>query len=209
MLRTLLSVALLLLLGACAFGNTIDYRSQPLELAAKTDKPVVVGVDDKRPYVVSKDNTPEFVGVIRSAGGIPYGVHTTSGKPLAADFSASIVKALGANGVSASEVTILVSATADTGLKALTGTGAQRCLLVTIVDWKSDKYFNTTLTYALKADVFDAAGKVIASNAVQGTTPISGDISHPTENLERNATGIAQKAMKQLLDDSKILEALR
>ena len=34
-------------------------------------------------------------------------------------------------------------------------------------------------------------------------------ISQGNVDIPLNATGIAQKAMKQLLDDSKILEALR
>jgi hypothetical protein len=202
-------IVIALSLASCAFGNTIDYRMQPLTLAATTGKTVAVGVDDERPYVVSGEHTPEFVGVMRSGAGLPFGVHTTFKQALASDFSASILNALRANGVTASAVSISRSRNSEQTAKALTAAGTDRLLLVTLTDWKSDKYLATTLTCAMTAEVLNADGNILASSHADGEETIGADMLNPVGNLERGATDAARHAIRQLLDDRKIVEALR
>jgi len=175
-------------------------------LAARTDKAVAVGVDDKRPNVVSGDNTPEWVGVVRSGVGIPYGVHTTSGKPLAVDFAVAIVNGLAANGIKATAVNLPVSSDGAQAVTLLSASKSDRMLLVTITQWETDKYFDSTLTYALRAEVRDTAGKLLATNSVDDSRNVGGAL---TIAAEEGSAGSAQEAIKRLLDDPKIVEALR
>jgi ABC-type transport system substrate-binding protein len=206
MFKKLIALALLATVGGCAFGNTIDYQSRPPTLAAKSDKPVAVGVDDKRPYVVAKNNTPEWVGLVRSGVGIPYGVHTTSGKPLASDFATAIATALKANGINASVVTVPVSSNDDQAIKLLSESGAPRTLLVTMKQWKTDKYFHSKLDVSLQADVRDGAGRLLASNSVDNTQSVGG---FWTIAAEQGSVDAAREVLTRLLDDAKIVEALK
>src|SRR5437764_737632 len=109
----------------------------------KSEKSVTVGVDDKRSYVVAGSNTPEFVGLTRGGFGNPFGVHTTSGKPLATDFASVIESSLRASGMQAKAVPLQISASGEQTLqafKALSVNKTDRSLLVTIKEWKSDKF---------------------------------------------------------------------
>jgi hypothetical protein len=206
MLKKLFALLLVSMLGGCAIGNTIDYQSQHPTLTARGDKPVVVAVDDKRAYVVAKDKTPEWVGLVRSGMGIPYGVHTTSGKPLASDFAASIVTSLRANGISASVVTIPVSKNNEQAIQLLSESGAPRTLLVTVKEWRTEKFINSKLDFSLQADVRDGAGKLLASNSVSNSQSVGGAW---TMAAEKGSVEAAREALRRLLDDSKIVEALK
>ena len=86
MLKAAWVVGLALMLGACAFGNTTDYQNQTPVLAATTGNAMAVATHDQRPYVLSGKNSATYTGVTRAAIGVPYGVHTSSGQPLADDF---------------------------------------------------------------------------------------------------------------------------
>ncbi len=208
-LRLALSLGLVAALGACAAGNTVDYTKSSLTLAAHSDKSLAVAVDDKRPYVVSGENSVTFVGVVRGGVGVPFGVHTTSGQPFATDFAKIVMKALQANGVRATSTPVAVSPENDTATKALLTLGADRSLLVTIRDWHSDKYLTTDLTYALDAAVLDKSGMVVAENHVADKKTIGSDFTAPIANMERGGNEIAQQALHALLDDPRMVEAMR
>ena len=175
-----------LTLGACAIGNTYDFKSAVPQLAVKTERTVSVSVSDQRPYVLSGDNTPEWVGLIRGGTGIPFGVHTRSGATFASDLTMAIIGGLRANGVQA-------------------GTEkGERSIVITVFQWKSDKYINTKLEYNLQADVLDQQGNIVISNTAKDTVALEtfgGAEYLVLENFKRVA--------KALLEDGKIVSALR
>ena len=92
--KTLGALLLAAMLCGCAIGNTIDYATQVPELTVASSRTVAVGVQYLRPYVISGHNTPQFVGLQRGGYGNPFGVHTSSGNPLAQDMANAIVSAL-------------------------------------------------------------------------------------------------------------------
>ena len=93
--RIVIILAVAVVLGGCAVGNTYNYASRTPEFSTVSSiKTVAVGVQDRRSYVVSGRNTRHFVGLQRAGFGNPWGVHTTSGRPLADEFSLTIVKGL-------------------------------------------------------------------------------------------------------------------
>ena len=53
-------------LAACAIGNTYDYRAATPSLKASASRSISVGVLDRRPYVLSGNKPPSFVGLQRA-----------------------------------------------------------------------------------------------------------------------------------------------
>lgn len=210
-MKTRISVvlALTVLLGACAVGNKYDYTSQMPDLEIATEDKVAVGVVDQRDYVVSGRNTPEWVGLQRAGFGIPYGVHTKSDKPLAHDMTDIIIRALAAKGVQAQAVYLEPNAVRKPGIDALVATGADKSLLVSFIQWKSDTYVNVALLYDASAEVFDDKGQSLARTDVSGRDDLGGDVVYPMGHAEKAVPERTRKIFEQLLNDEEIVKALK
>jgi hypothetical protein len=79
---SLLAIALLTLSG-CVMGNTQTFNDVPIERSEVGQGKVVLlfAVDDQRPYIVSGDEPPNFVGEQRNGYGMPFNVTTTDKRP--------------------------------------------------------------------------------------------------------------------------------
>jgi hypothetical protein len=74
--------ASLLVLEGCAVGQRYAYSDANLPLArVSSGASIGLGVRDARPYVVSGNKAPTFVGVMRGGFGNPFDVQTQSGQP--------------------------------------------------------------------------------------------------------------------------------
>ncbi len=207
--RVSVVLALMLLLGACAFGNKYDYTSQMPNLEIATEDKVAVGVMDQRDYVVSGRNTPEWVGLQRSGFGIPYGVHTKSDKPLSHDMTDIIIRALAAKGVQDQAVYLEPSGTRKPGIDALVATGAKKSILVSFIQWKSDTYVNIALLYDASAEVFDGTGQSLARTDISGRDDLGGDFVYPQGHAEKAVPEQTKKILERLLNDEEIIQALQ
>lgn len=99
---------------------------------------VAVAAQEARPYVLTKEKTPDFVGLSRGGFGNPFDVTTESGRPLAEDFAAAVSSSLSRRGFKATAVNVAAS-TALPDVRALASqAGAERVALVSIHEWKSD-----------------------------------------------------------------------
>lgn len=80
----------------CAPGQRVnylgEYRFKPDVQVSET--PTKVQVKDSRPEVLSGASSASNVGIMRSIAGVPWAIHTASGRPLAADVEESIVLTL-------------------------------------------------------------------------------------------------------------------
>lgn len=188
-------IGLCLALSACAVGNTFDYRNATPPVTIATSKPVMVRVEDKRPYVLAGDNTPQWVGMFRGGFGNPFGAHTESGAPLADDVAVAVVASLRAQGVKAV-------------LAPTVGLGDARTLTVTLKDWRSDSMYNTLIRFDLVAEVSDSGGKVFARNAKAGERTFSNVGTVPSATA-KEVLGHFRTIMAELLNDPQIGEALR
>src|SRR3546814_3451094 len=156
------------LLGGCAVGNTHRYDLGDAHFQVNSSKSIAVAVVDVRPYVLDGDKAPDFSGLMRGGFGNPFDVTTDSGQPLAADFTASIVAALQRDGIAAVAVPIAPNTGETEARRALLASGADRCTLLTIREWKSDTYVNTGLSYDMTLEVLASDGALIASEVLQG-----------------------------------------
>ena len=202
-------VGVQMLLSGCAVGNKYDYRSQTPELPVSSGGSVAVAVSDQRPYVVSGDKTSMFVGLQRGGFGNPFDVETLSREPLADDFTATIVAALESKGITVKPVMVAPSVNDRKAIQALAASGADKTLLVSLREWKSDTAMNVAFMYDVKAEVFDAQGKSIAENAVNGRDNLGGSALNAPGHARKAVPEAYRRVLESLLGDPKILDALK
>ncbi|MEA3644206.1 MAG: hypothetical protein VBE63_30420, partial [Lamprobacter sp.] len=61
--RLLVLVGAALILGGCAIGNTYEYRLPRMPLPVEGNSSIGLAVTDLRPYILSGDKEPDFVGL--------------------------------------------------------------------------------------------------------------------------------------------------
>lgn len=206
--RIVVALMVSAVLGGCAFGNTIGYKTQLQDLNIKSQQDVVVGVQDLRPYVVSGENTKQFVGLQRAGFGNPFGVHTKSGDPLADDIADTIVNTLKMGGVKAQAVAIPSSLDSGKALAALLKIDAGRYLFVYFEEWKSDTYTNVALLYDVTAKVYDKSGNLLAQNDISGREDLGGSFMNPVGHAEEAVPVAFRKNLTKLLGHPSIVKAL-
>lgn len=210
MIRRFAAASLVLtFLCGCAVGNKYEYETTVPTLKLASSGDIAVGVLDQRPYVVSGDKTPDFVGLQRGGFGNPFDVSTASGDALADDFADTVVSSLQRSGVDARAILIALSANKEAAINALRNSGATKSLLITMAEWKSDTYQNVALIYDVTAEVYDGQGGLLAQNHRAAREDLGGSAWNPP-NHARAAVPIAfRRVLEGLLEDEEIVKALK
>ena len=83
-------------LTGCVAGHKYNYKASSMDIPVKPSeqRTLILSVEDWRPYVLSGDKEPNFVGLQRGGFGEPWDVTTASGNPMTEDMSAAIVSGL-------------------------------------------------------------------------------------------------------------------
>ena len=139
----------ILFLSGCVVGRKHDFR----EAQAVLDyhgQPLALGVQDLRSYVVSGDKGEDFAGLARSGYGIPYDIGTESNRPLAQEMADVIAAALRGSGATVKTVKLLPKMGRTEVIRAMTGAGTDKSLLLSMREWKTDTYGATGLEYDLE-----------------------------------------------------------
>lgn len=145
-------------LGGCAVGNRYDYRTAIGGLPVSGTGEVAVAVTDARPYVVSGEKGPDFVGLQRGGFGNPFDVKTASGGPLADEMRNAIANALQRQ-----------------GYKVLAANQpAPRKLDLNVLEWKTDVMARMKVLYDLTLSVYDGSGTLLARSASKGEEVLGG-----------------------------------
>lgn len=206
-----LACAGMLALAGCAIGNTHQYAvtnmALPVQGVASTQ--IAVGVQDQRPYVVSGNKAPSFVGLQRGGFGNPFDVNTSSGRPLAEDMRLSITGALQRVGATVMPVTVATRADAATARRALAATGAARSLLLSISEWKADTLANTALYFDLRLEVLDRAGQTIGQAELRGRDNLGGSALNPPAHANAAVPAAYQRKIEELFAAPSVQAALR
>lgn len=199
LLRWALLLCAAVLLSACAYGRKIAYNTTVPDIEPQGTLSVAVGTSDQRPYIVSGDKTPTFVGLMRGGYGNPFNVNTVSGAPLADDINASLSSALSARGFTASSVSIASSDSTRAAKEKLVAKGAERSVFVVLNEWKSDTFMNTSLLFDVVIRVFDGGGNELGSADFKGN-----------DNIGRGVILDAYKRkMESWFSDPRIVKALQ
>lgn len=191
------------ILGGCAVGQRLSYQSALVPMPRIVSNiPVAIAIQDKRPYIVSRNKPESFVGLMRGGFGNPFDVKTTSGQPMAFEMREAIVSSMRAKGIDVKAVTVSPDDGSDRVQRALIATGAGRLVLVTLTEWKSDTMLNTTLIYDVTVLVMNEKGVELARAHSNGRDNI-GPSPH-------SSVGPAfSRKFEALFDDEKIVQALK
>ena len=180
---------LLLALAGCAVGNRYDYGNAIGGLPVSGSGKLALDVVDARPYVLSGDKNPDFVGLQRGGFGNPFDVRTGSGRPLAAEMRDAIAKALQQQGFS------VVGGTES----------APRKLELRVLEWKTDVMMKMKTTYDLQLSVFDASGALLAQSKTKGEDVGTGGFESGNAT---NAARTFELRFTELVRDEAVRKAL-
>ncbi|NKB57362.1 MAG: hypothetical protein GKS00_13630 [Alphaproteobacteria bacterium] len=209
MSRLLAILAICILSGGCAVGVTHEYDAADTTFDIKTESKVAVATHDQRFYIVDGDKEANFVGLSRGGYGNPFNVTTASEKPLADDFSASVVAALSASGTTGQAIDVSPDDQESQARAKLLAAKANRSIFLTINEWKADTYFNTKLTYNVLLRIFDANGNERADKQIQGEDNLGGHPVNPPGHSREVVPVAFREKLKELFGDPKIKAALQ
>ncbi len=212
-----LLAAFLLLLNACnpidpfqvAEGTTHKYQWTSADLKVKSSKKIAVAVRDRRTYVLIREKLPNFVGLVRQGYGVPFDAKTESGNALATDFGQSIVDGLKAKGNSAAALTIAPSLDKAAAKRDLLQMQAERFMLITLNEWKSNTFWRTELHFDVDLNIYDQSGTELESKSLKGTDVEEGEGFTPKSRSQQVSAMIFQKKLEDLLNDPAVVSALQ
>jgi hypothetical protein len=196
-------------LAGCAVGNKHTYSVQTPTFAVSGDRAVAVATEDSRPYVLSKDKGPEFVGLSRGGFGNPFNTTTESGRPLADDFSATIARSLEMKGFKSTVVRVAAPLSAADARAFVASSGAERLALVSINEWKSDTYMSTSLQYDVALRVYDANGSQLAVNRIAGNDDLGGSAMNPPAHARAAVPAAYKRKLEELFASEAVMTSLR
>ncbi|MEM0924167.1 MAG: hypothetical protein AAGI13_14045, partial [Pseudomonadota bacterium] len=188
-MRHLLGVMLLTIgLAGCAIGNQYDL-SQGAARVGDISQSVSVAVIDQRPYVLSGDKSPNFIGLQRGGYGNPFDVTTRSSRSAAEDLTRMLVNSYASAGSNAKALTAAPGSDAERVVSQFRQAGTDRLLLIEMREWKTDALAQITTSWNLTARVFDRSGLEIATQSDQG---VEGTGESVLFQLEEGKNEVAQ-----------------
>ncbi|MBS0394357.1 MAG: hypothetical protein JSR54_06990 [Proteobacteria bacterium] len=183
------ALAAIVLLGGCAVGNRYDYSGSLTSLPVSGTGNLALSVVDARPYILSGEKKPDFIGLQRGGFGNPFDVRTASGRPMADEMRDAIAKALHNQGYT------VVGATDP----------APRKLELRIAEWKTDAMMHFVLHWDMTLSVYDDHGALLAKSSGSGTEEQgAGFQSHNAQS----AASYFEMKFTQLARDESVRRAL-
>ncbi len=178
-------------LSACVVGQHLSLDNSPREFGTVGTGPVSIEVSDQRAAVISGEEKPWTIGQYRAGLGNPWKVSTEGKVPLAEQLAVDL----------AEELTALGFAPGTEG----------PVLQVRIEQWDFTGYQNGRFWHALKVNVTDASGKVLATSDLGEEIEIKGTFSLGARGgFERDMPGIYANIINSIVrDNPPVLSALR
>jgi hypothetical protein len=196
------------LLSGCAIGNRYAYQTVVANPQVSGTTAVAVATHDQREYVRAGSKDPQFVGLQRGGFGNPFDVRTADDKPLADAMTTALVNTLAKKGFRAQPVIVAHSLAAPNARQQAARSGADRALVLTLQEWKSDSVMRVALAYDMTMSVLNRNGAVLAEKRLQGNDNLGAAPMVPSQVSD--IVGAAFKAkLEQMLDDPKVSAALR
>jgi hypothetical protein len=208
-MKIVAALLLALTVSACAIGNQHQYAGVVPNVTAQTNLTLAIGVQDRRAYILDGTKTEDFVGVQRGGFGNPFDVTTTTDGPLARDISYSIAASYRNKAVKVTTVDLKPNLAPPAANQALIQAGADRALLVTLNEWKSDTYMNTALIYDVTVRVLDRSGRTLADSKISGRDDLSGSGINPPAHAKSAIPTAFRAKFELLLNDPQVAAALR
>jgi hypothetical protein len=210
-MKTRFSLVLFLSLaaGGCAMGNRYAYDTTVATTGITGSATVAVAAHDERTYVISGEKTPQFVGLQRGGYGNTFDVKTGADKPLAADMTSALAASLNQGGFKAQAVAVAHTDSAEQVRKALIATGAERSVLLTVREWKSDSMMRIGLDYDLVLSVLGKDGAVLGESQLKGAKEVLGAATVLPSDVGPIVANAFKAKLEQLFADPAVANVLR
>lgn len=193
-------------LVGCAVGNTYNYSRADIDLAVQGHSELGLAVIDQRPYILSGDKEPNFVGLQRGGFGNPFNVKTESGRPLAVEIAEAMKSELEENGFKVFDLRI-----SDSGSSVIATAVRQaaktRNVILIVNEWKTDAMMNFGLSYDLSLKVMDDSANLLAEANTSGSKEKLGGAGFESANSIAAANAFSSK-IGQLFNDADVMSAL-
>jgi hypothetical protein len=203
-------LAILLLAQGCAVGVRIPYENVMLDVKASgADTKIGVVALDLRPYILSGEKSPEYVGTCRGGYGNPFNVSTQSGKPLAEVMADAISSGLRRKGFEIVPVQVSRDPQSGDAECKFVASPGKRIVMLVVTLWKSDTFQNTALIYDASLKVLDQAGGLVAESSVSGKDNLGGSAWNPPAAARRAVPEAFKKKIEELLNHPDVVNALQ
>jgi hypothetical protein len=196
----LLTIVAALSLGACS----LDHSTLTTDIRTKTPQ-IALGVHDQRPYVVSGNKPPTFIGFTRGGYNNPFDMATKSGAPLADDMAKALAASLGRNGTSVTIVPLEHGLSRQAAMARLAQTG-RKAVLVTMLEWKIDAGYVSRQLCDLELHVVGPNGTAIGQHRLADTHTF-GYVAADTL-FNREIPPIFKRHMEELFSAPSVAAAL-
>jgi hypothetical protein len=203
-----LVVIAMLVLSGCAFGNRHAYHSVLATPALSGTAQVGIATHDQRPYVLSRNKDPQFVGLSRGGYGNPFDVRTADDAPLADGITQALTNSLRARGFRPVAVIVAASMSPSQVQERLAQAGGDRAVLLTLREWKSDTYVGTGLIYDVTLSVVDSSGRVLGEKTLNGRDDLGGNFWDPPGHAREAVPRAFKGKLEDLLNDAAVTAAL-
>ncbi len=205
-LSSMAMLVAVLFLSGC--GLTHQYGEVVADLRMTGSEHVVVGVVDNRPYIVSGNKEPSFVGLMRSGVGIPYDVHTASKKAFAQEVGETACRSLIRSGFRCAPE-VFSPSNGDAALaQAMSRQSASKGLLFVVSEWKVDTYVGTALWYDMQVAVRDRDSQTLASSSVRGKDVLGSSLVAPAVVATEEAPKSLRQKLEEIMNDRSVSSAL-
>lgn len=182
------------------------------DLTASGSKSLAIATHDQRPYILSSEKSPDYVGKMRGGYGNPFDVGTESGKPMSDDMSQSISSSLSKKGFKTVLIPTLPKDSSEAIMEKLKNTQTDGLILLTVYEWKSDfagfGVFKSWLDYNATLTVFDNNGKSLAEAKIGGSDEL-GNSMEPVSHSKKAVPKGVKKKIEELLNDSDVVKSLQ
>ncbi|HLO81067.1 MAG TPA: hypothetical protein VK166_08920 [Chitinophagaceae bacterium] len=192
----------------------MSFENKNINPDYSTAKAMIVGFQDNRAYVLDRKQLPSFCGQMKSTAQIPYNIQTQSGKPLAVEFTNSVVGSLAKLGIKAQPMTIGLNTQQDSILAQFNRTDAERLVYFNIKQWESNMTprvvdIRYDVTWELIISVYDRMGNLLATKStVDRMTTEEPQLAGSQKFLQQTADKVFVAQVKALLNDPGVKASL-
>ncbi len=109
-----------------------------------------------------------------------------------------LAAALGRSGAEVTTVKVAPGASRAAAVRSLLSTLAEKAVLVSLHEWKSDTYTNSELVYDVEMEVFNRRGDVLAKKRAEGTDQLGGSFWNPPAHAREAIPPAFQRKMEDL-----------
>ena len=198
-----------LFITACASDQVSDFDDNVSPGTASSLSQVRIAVLDQRPYILSGEKKPSYIGRFKLRLGKPYDGYTESGVPLAKEFTDAAVKILSNQFQHYEVVDLPDQKDIKNALSSLTSQSAERYVLVILKEWSGKTFVDTDLEYELKLAVYNQQGELLAQTKNSGNDTFGGNpIAGPVTNSSTAMEHAFKQKIKNLITDPIVKKAL-